>query len=172
MFVYSYLSRPHCVFKEMLLFSYGDTQGRKRMTRVRDLLRHPLPIAQEGHKVLAVVPQQVIRHLLANEDFCSLDDFTDGQRWVVVVILVVNTVWVISHHVLEQLHAHHCLPAEDGFHTGHNSCRALICRQRGAVTQYMKIHICGSLHFLNIILLTLKIRNKLQIIFYYSWEEY
>lgn len=127
----------------MLLFYYGDTQGSKRMTRVRDLLRHPLPIAQEGNKVLAVVPQQVIRHLLANEDLCSLDDFTDGQRCVVVVILVVNTVRVISHHILQQLHAHHCLPAEDGFHTGHSSCRALIYRQRGAVTEYMKVHISG-----------------------------
>lgn len=101
------------------------------MNRVRDLLGHPLPVSQKGNKVLAVAPQQVIRHLLANEDLRSLDDFTDGQGCVVVVVLVVDTVRVASHHLLQQLHAHHCLPAEDGLHTGHGGCRALVCRQRG-----------------------------------------
>lgn len=101
------------------------------MNRMRDLLGHPLPISQKGNKVLAVAPQQVIRHLLANEDLRSLDDFTDGQGCVVVVVLVVDTVRVASHHLLQQLHAHHCLPAEDGLHTGHGGCRALVCGQRG-----------------------------------------
>lgn len=94
---------------------------------VKDLLRHPLPVAQKGNKVLAVAPQQVVRHLLANEDLCSLDDFRDRKGCVVVVILVVDTVGVTSHNLLQKLHAHHRLPAEDRFHTGHCSCLSLIC---------------------------------------------
>lgn len=95
----------------------------------RDLLGYPLPVAQEGNKVLAVAPQQVIGHLLADEDLRSLDDFTDGQGRVVVVVLVVDTVRVTSHHLLQQLHAHHCFPAEDGLHTGHGGCCTLIWRR-------------------------------------------
>lgn len=83
------------------------------MNRGRDLLGHPLPVAQKGDKVFAVAPQQVIRHLLANEDLCSLDDLTDWQGCVVVVVLVVDAVRVAPHHLLQQLHAHHRLPAED-----------------------------------------------------------
>lgn len=96
------------------------------MNFVRDLLGHPLPVSQEGDKVLAVIPQQIIGHLLANEDLRPLDDFTDGQRCVVVVVLVVDTVRVASHHLFQQLHAHHRLPAEDGLHAGHGGCGALI----------------------------------------------
>lgn len=100
---------------------------------VRDLLGHPLPIAQKGNKVLAVAPQQVIRHLLANENLGSLDDFADRQGCVVVVILVVDPVRVASHHLFQQLHAHHCFPAEDRLHTGHGSCLTLIYRRREEV---------------------------------------
>lgn len=98
---------------------------------VRDLLGHPLPVAQKGHEVLAVAPQQVVRHLLADEDLRSLDDFTDGQGRVVVVILVVDAVRVASDHLLQQLHAHYCLPAEDGLHTGHGGCLALVWKTAG-----------------------------------------
>lgn len=78
-----------------------------------DLFRHPLSVAQEGHKVLAVAPQQVIRHLLVNEDLSSLDDLADGEGGVVVVVFVVDAVRVAAHHLLQQLHAHHGLPTED-----------------------------------------------------------
>lgn len=104
-----------------------NTHETETQQTVRDLLGHPLPIAQKGNKVLAVAPQQVVRHLLANEDLGSLDDFTNGQGCVVMVVLVVDTVRVASHHLLQQLHAHHCLPAEDRLHTGHGGRLALIC---------------------------------------------
>lgn len=68
---------------------------------VRDLLRNPLPVTKKGNEVLAVAPQQVIRDLLANEDLCPLDDFTDREGCVVVVILVVDTVGITSHHLLQ-----------------------------------------------------------------------
>lgn len=102
---------------------------RKRMNRLTNLLGHPLPVAQKGNKVLTVAPQQVIRHFLADEDLGSLDDFADGQRRVVVVILVVNTVRITAHHLLQQLHANHSLPAEDGLYAGHSGCRAFIWRK-------------------------------------------
>lgn len=100
------------------------------MNRLTNLLGHPLPVAQKGNKVLTVAPQQVIRHFLADEDLGSLDDFADRQRRVVVVILVINAVRVTAHHLLQQLHAHHSLPAEDGLHTRHSSCRAFIWRKQ------------------------------------------
>lgn len=99
---------------------------RKRMNRLTNLLGHPLPVAQKGNKVLTVAPQQVIRHFLADEDLGSLDDFADGQRCVVVVILVVNAVRVAAHHLLQQLHANHSFPAENGLYAGHSGCRAFI----------------------------------------------
>lgn len=102
---------------------------------MRDLLGHPLSVAQEGDKVLAVAPQQVVGHLLANEDLRSLDDLTDGQGRVVMVVLVVDTVRIAPHHLLQQLHAHHGLPAEDGLHAGHGGCWALICREGALVGQ-------------------------------------
>lgn len=96
------------------------------MGPVRYLLGHALPVSQQGDEVLAVVSKQIIGHLLANKNLRSLDDFTDGQRCVVVIVLVVNTVRVTTHDLLQQLHAHHGLPAEDGLHTGHSGCGALI----------------------------------------------
>lgn len=100
------------------------------MNRLTNLLGHPLPVAQKGNKVLTVAPQQVIGHFLTDEDLGSLDDFTDGQRRVVVVVLVVNAVRVAAHHLLQELHAHHSLPAEDGLHTRHGGCRAFIWREQ------------------------------------------
>lgn len=99
------------------------------MYRLTNLLGHPLPVAQKGNKVLTVAPQQVIGHFLADEDLGSLDDFTDRQRRVVVVVLVVNAVRVAAHHLLQELHAHHSLPAEDGLHARHSGCRAFIWRE-------------------------------------------
>lgn len=101
------------------------------MNRLTNLLGHPLPVAQKGNKVLTVAPQQVIRHFLADEDLGSLDDFADGQGRVVVVVLVVNAVRVAAHHLLQQLHAHHSLPAEDGLDAGHGGCRAFIWTREG-----------------------------------------
>lgn len=101
---------------------------------MRDLLGHPFPVAQQGNKVLAVAPQQVVGHLLANEVLRSLNDFGDGQGCVVVVVLVVHTVRVTSHHLLQQLHTHHCLPAEDGLHTGHGGCLVIIWRGTGELS--------------------------------------
>lgn len=98
----------------------------KYMSLVRHLLGHALPVSQQGDKVLAVVSKQIVGHLLANKNLRSLDDFTDGQRCVVVVVLVVDTVRVTSHNLFQQLHAHHGLPAEDGLHTGHSGCGTLI----------------------------------------------
>lgn len=92
----------------------------------RDLLGNSFPVAQKSDKVLAVAPQQVVGHLLANEDLCSLNDFGDGQGRVVVVVLVVDAVRVVSHHLLQQLHAHHRLPAKDRLHTGHGGCLVLV----------------------------------------------
>lgn len=100
------------------------------MNRLTNLLGHPLPVAQKGNKVLTVAPQQVIGHFLTDEDLGSLDDFTDRQRRVVVVVLVVNAVRVAAHHLLQELHAHHSLPAEDGLHTRHGGCRAFIWREQ------------------------------------------
>lgn len=94
---------------------------------MRDLFGNPFPVAQKGNKVLAVTPQQVIRNLLTDEHLRLLDDLTDGQGCVVVVIFVVDTIRIASYHLLQQLHTHHSLPAEDGLHTGHGSSLAFIC---------------------------------------------
>lgn len=67
---------------------------------LRDLLRDPLPVAQQGDKVLAVTAQQVIRHLLANEVLRSLNYVIDRQWSAVVVVFVVDPVRVISNHFL------------------------------------------------------------------------
>jgi hypothetical protein len=67
---------------------------------LRDLLRYPLPVAQQGDKVLAVTAQQVIRHLLANEVLRSLNYVIDRQWSVVVVVFVVDPVRVVSNHFL------------------------------------------------------------------------
>lgn len=110
---------------------YKKRKRKKDMSLVRHLLGHALPVSQQGDKVLAVVSKQIVGHLLANKNLRSLDDFTDGQRCVVVVVLVVDTVRVTSHNLFQQLHAHHGLPAEDGLHTGHSGRRTLIWTQRG-----------------------------------------
>lgn len=115
-----------------LYFALMEHETEAKQT-VRDLLGHPLPVAQKGNKVLAVAPQQVVGHLLVNENLRSLDDFTDGQGCVVMVVLVVYTVRVASHHLLQQLHAHHCLPAEDGLHAGHGGGLALICGRKETI---------------------------------------
>lgn len=99
------------------------------MSVVRHLLGHALPVSQQGDKVLAVVSKQIVGHLLANENLRSLDDLAHGQRCVVVVVLVVDTVRVTAHNLFQQLHAHHGLPAEDRLHAGHGGCRTLICTQ-------------------------------------------
>lgn len=67
---------------------------------LRDLLRYPLPVAQQCDKVLAVTAQQIIRHLLANEVLRSLNYIIDRQWSAVVVVFVVDLVRVVSNHLL------------------------------------------------------------------------
>lgn len=81
------------------------------------LLWHSFSIAQQGYKMLTVVDQQVIGYFLPNSELWPLYHLLHRKRRVCCVVLVIYSVCVISHNILQKLHFHQGLCAEHGLST-------------------------------------------------------
>lgn len=97
--------------------------------RIAYLLRDPLAIAKQRDEVLAVVAQQVVGHLLVDEVLGTPDDLLHRKGSVGAVVLVVDAVSIVSHHLLQELHPHHGLSAEHRLSTAKRGWRSLLCRR-------------------------------------------
>lgn len=79
---------------------------------VTHLVRDTLSVAELCHKVLTVAAKHIIWHLLVNPALSTLDDLLHRERSAGAVILVVDTPFIIFHHLLQELLLHLGLSGE------------------------------------------------------------